>query len=88
MDGDIRPDLAAGIKALIADTFDVSPARIGMATHPDEVNGWDSLGHSVLLTRIGRKYDVTITEELAAPVADVAELVSRLAALLESPSHG
>ena len=45
---------------------------------PGEVGGWDSLGHSVLLTRLARRYRVVITEDLATPVGTIAELIDRL----------
>jgi acyl carrier protein len=51
------------------------------------VNGWDSLGHSVLLTRTARKFDLNMTEELAAPIVDIAEFTSRIAALIGGHAH-
>ena len=87
MDGDMRPNLVTSMIWLVADTFDVAPSSITQATRPDEVNGWDSLGHSVLLTRVARKFDLTMTEELAAPIVDIAEFTSRIAALVGGHSH-
>jgi acyl carrier protein len=61
--------------ALVADTFDVPLETVTTATQPGEVPGWDSLGHSVLLTRLARRFGLRMTEDLAAPVDTVAELV-------------
>jgi acyl carrier protein len=88
MDGDMRPDLGTSLIWLVADTFDVPSAGITLATRPDEVPGWDSLGHSVLLTRAARKYDLDMTEELAAPVGTVGEFAERIGALIGRPHHG
>jgi acyl carrier protein len=73
-----RPDLATEIIALIADTFDLPGDTISIETRPGEIAGWDSLGHSVLLTRVARRFRVTVTEDLATPVANVAELVAHI----------
>jgi acyl carrier protein len=70
-----KPDLASAVIALIADTFDVAEASIAIETRPGDIPGWDSLGHSVLLTRLARRFRVMVTEDLAMPVANVAELV-------------
>jgi acyl carrier protein len=73
-----KPDLEAQIIALIADTFDMNGELISIETRPGEISGWDSLGHSVLLTRLSRRFRVTMTEDLARPVANIAELVAHI----------
>jgi acyl carrier protein len=73
-----KRDLAADIIALIVDTFDMNPDMISIETRPGEIAGWDSLGHSVLLTRLSRRFRVTMTEDLARPVNNVAELVAHI----------
>jgi acyl carrier protein len=83
-----NPDLQDAVVALIADTFDVSPRGINAATAPGEVAGWDSLGHSVLLTRLSRRFGLQITECLAAPVDSVGELVSIVRQAAGQPAHG
>lgn len=70
--------LATTVIGLIADTFDVSQASITLATEADDIPGWDSLGHSVLLVRLSRRLRVQVTEENATSVANVGELVERL----------
>ena len=73
-----RPDLAEAVIALVADTFDVAPGSVGTGTRPGDVTGWDSLGHSVLLTRLSRRFRVPITEDLAMPVGTIGELVEHV----------
>ena len=73
-----KPDLEADIIALIADTFDIQAGAISIESRPGDIAGWDSLGHSVLLTRLSRRFRVTVTEDLARPVTNVAELVAHV----------
>ncbi len=73
-----KPDLADAVIGLIADTFDMPPGTITADTRPGEIPGWDSLGHSVLLTRLARRFRLNMTEDLAVPVSNVGELVTNL----------
>jgi acyl carrier protein len=73
-----KPDLAEAVLALVADTFDLPGGGLTLETRPGEVPGWDSLGHSVLLTRLARRFRVAITEDLAMPVATIGELVAHV----------
>jgi acyl carrier protein len=74
-----EPEFETRVIAIIADTFSVAPASIGRQTVADDVPGWDSLGHSVLLARLEQKLHIEIGEEIAAQSADVGELVDHLA---------
>ena len=74
-----KPDLTDAVIALVADTFDVSADTITTETQPAEIPGWDSLGHSVLLTRLARRFRVNVTEDLAMPVSNVGEMVNNVA---------
>jgi acyl carrier protein len=73
------PAFEASILALVAETFDADPRTIGRDTTADDVDGWDSLGHAVLLARIGKKFGLEIGEEIAMEPRNVGELVDRLA---------
>jgi len=42
------------------------------------VNGWDSLGHTVLMVRLQKKLRVAIPEHVAANVQTVGELIEAL----------
>jgi len=85
---DTQTEFEAGLMSLIADTFDVRADRITASTCPGDIDGWDSLGHSVLLTRLSRRFHIPINEELAAPILNVSELVGRLTALQREHVHG
>jgi acyl carrier protein len=65
--------------SIIAETFDQPPSSITRSTHCDDVPGWDSLGHSVLLSRLNRRLSLALAEADAAPAETVGELFDRLA---------
>jgi acyl carrier protein len=66
--------------AIIADTFSADPQSITRRTTADDVEGWDSLGHSILLARLSQKLGLEIGEEIAGQPSDVGELVDLLEA--------
>ena len=73
-----KHNLTDSVIALVADTFDVAASGLHAGTVPGEIAGWDSLGHSVLLTRIARRFRVVMTEDLAMPVGTIAELADHV----------
>jgi acyl carrier protein len=73
-----KPDLTESVIALVADTFDVPAGGLHAGTEPGDIAGWDSLGHSVLLTRLARRFRVAITEDLAMPVGTIADLTHQI----------
>jgi acyl carrier protein len=65
--------------AIVADTFPAARGRITRTTTADDVDGWDSLGNSILLTRLSTKLGIEIDESISARARDVGELVDALA---------
>ncbi len=65
--------------AIVGDTFAGARGRVTRATTADDVDGWDSLGNSILLTRLSTKLGIEIDESLAARAQNVGELVDALA---------
>jgi acyl carrier protein len=63
----------------IAETFSADPKSIERQTIADDIDGWDSLGHSVLLARLARRLAISIGEDDAA-AESVGELIDRLTA--------
>jgi acyl carrier protein len=72
------PSFEAKIIALIADTFSADPKEIGRETVANDVDGWDSLGHSILLARLSQKLGIDIGEEIASGTENVGQLVDQL----------
>ncbi len=72
---------------MIASTFGVEPATIGPATVAADVEGWDSLGHTVLMIRLGTAVGAPVPEDVAANAASVGQLIELLVAHL-APRRG
>ena len=73
-------DLEQQVIAVIADTFSVDPAQIGRDTVADDVDGWDSLAHTILMMRLERTLGIRIDEATASGAANVGELIDGLEA--------
>jgi acyl carrier protein len=69
---------------MVAETFNLLPSAVTRDTRCEDVPGWDSLGHSVLLSRLERRLHIGLTEADAALADTAGELYDRIAAL--SPS--
>ena len=62
----------------IATTFSVPTDLLGRETAAGDVEGWDSLGHTVLMIRLGRALGREVPESIAARARTVGELVDLL----------
>jgi acyl carrier protein len=74
----MNDDIVGKVRAIIAETFNVASSDITDDTVADDVNGWDSLGHTVLMVRLQKKLRVAIPEHVAANVQTVGELIEAL----------
>jgi acyl carrier protein len=72
-------DFEAAVCAIVGETFPAARGAVGREMTADDVDGWDSLGHSILLTRLSTKLGIEIDEELASRVQNVGELIDALA---------
>ena len=70
----------ARVVALIEETFDRPPGSVRRGTRCDEVPGWDSLGHSVLLSRLSNRLGLILMEEDAMMPSTVGEFHRRITA--------
>jgi acyl-CoA synthetase (AMP-forming)/AMP-acid ligase II/acyl carrier protein len=77
-------DLTSQVLGTIATTFDVPVSSLGPETAALDVPGWDSLGHTVLMIRLGRALGRSVPESVAARARNVAELVEMLAEQVET----
>ncbi|MCK8783506.1 acyl carrier protein [Roseomonas sp. NAR14] len=64
----------------IGETLMVDPATITRATTADDVNGWDSVTHSMLVMEIERRLGIQLPMDKVFDLADVGELVDLVAA--------
>lgn len=70
--------ITARIIAIIAGTFGADAASITRMTVADDVDGWDSLGHSVLMTRLSRALGIEIDDWTASESRSVGHLIDLL----------
>ncbi len=80
--GVVRLPLATLVETVaraLDECFGCDPAQVVAGTGPDDVPGWDSLGHTVLLLRLERATGLRL-DEAAAAARTVGDLAFRLAA--------
>jgi acyl carrier protein len=69
------------VQDVIADTFNYPKDQIMRDTVAEDVNGWDSLSHTILMIRLQKALGLQIPEQIAAEAATVGELADQLAEL-------
>ncbi len=74
-------DVRSGVVRAITECFGCDAADITDDTIADDIEGWDSLGHTVLMMRIEKVLGIQVPEVVAANSANVGELVSALETL-------
>lgn len=79
-------ELAKQVRKIIAETFNVDEGEITNETTADDVDGWDSLAHTILMVRLQRNLSLTIPETLAANSETVGALIEGLRQLRENKS--
>ena len=67
------------IFAIIAGTFGVDVASIDRFTVPEDVDGWDSLAHTILMMRLEKALGVSIHERIASTAHNVGDLIDGIA---------
>lgn len=70
--------LAQKVKAIVAETFNAAESDITDATVAADIDGWDSLSHTLLMVRLQKHLGVAITEEVAVSAATVGDLIEAL----------
>jgi acyl carrier protein len=58
-------------EALIASVFRVDPATISDATEAGSIDGWDSLGHVMLMAEIEHTYGISLSADQAIGLTSV-----------------
>ncbi|MDR7117309.1 acyl carrier protein [Caulobacter sp. BE254] len=69
------------VRNVIAETFNFPVKDIERDTIAEDVSGWDSLSHTILMIRLQNALGVMISEEIASEASNVGELADRLSAL-------
>ena len=62
----------------IGEIFGVDPHSISRATVAEDVDGWDSLSHTILILRLEKTLKVGIDDQTAQNAANVGELIDAI----------
>jgi acyl carrier protein len=67
------------IARIIGERLMIDPARITRETTADDVDGWDSITHSLLMLEVERQLGVTLATEQMFDLENVGDLVDLVA---------
>lgn len=70
--------MTATIISVIADTFSVDEDDITRNTIAADVDGWDSLSHTVLMIRLEKRLGIRINERIAFKANSVGMLIDAI----------
>jgi acyl carrier protein len=81
---DIDPVDTAGmaVLSLVCQTFRCLPAQVSRNTQADDVDGWDSLSHGVLMVAIERHFAVRLEYADFYNASDVGTLIDYIRSVL------
>lgn len=71
-------DIAVTVATVIGETFFIDPSLVTRSTRAVDVDGWDSLSHTVLMIRLEKRLGFSISDRIAAKATDVGELIDLL----------
>jgi acyl carrier protein len=77
-----RDQIQGIVTATISDTFNHPREIICSDTVADDVDGWDSLSHTILMVRLQNRLGIIIPEAVAAGSETVGGLIDNLYDLL------
>jgi len=66
------------IRNAFVEAFDCDPETITEETVPDEVDGWDSMGHFNLVSVLSDEFDITIDVTETVKMRSVADIIKVL----------
>lgn len=73
-----KTDVPAIVMAVVAETFPSNSSSISRDTTAADVDGWDSLAHTVLMIRLEKRLGMPISDRIAAKSSSVGELIDLL----------
>lgn len=68
-------DLLARIQKAFHGAFDVDPQSISVDTQPDDVRGWDSMGHVTLASSLEREFAISFDVDELMAMENVREII-------------
>jgi acyl carrier protein len=70
-----KTNVPAIVMAVVAETFPGGTSNISRETTAADVDGWDSLAHTVLMIRLEKRLGMPISDRIAARANSVGELI-------------
>ncbi|BBK39789.1 hypothetical protein STAQ_48670 [Allostella sp. ATCC 35155] len=80
----MNPDISGVVIDVIAETFGVSASEIARNTVAEDIDGWDSLAHTMLMIRLEKRLGVRVPERVATMARDVGALIDLMADIMGS----
>ncbi len=71
-------DLFTKVQQAFQEAFDVDPQMVSIDTTPDDIPGWDSVGHLGLATSLERTFGVTLDVDDLMEMENVRAIVKVL----------
>jgi acyl carrier protein len=82
----MKKEIEERVRSIIAETFDVSESNITNETVRFDIDGWDSLSHTILMVRLQRHFGINMPEEVVGNVQNVGELIEAIRRLARGVS--
>jgi acyl carrier protein len=73
---------------VIAEFFGITPKEVTPKTVALDVDGWDSIAHTILMLEIERAFDIEVDMSAAGGIKDVGSLAQFLDAALAGRGNG
>ncbi len=77
-------EILATLIDIIAETFRVNPARLSGLTIADDVDGWDSVSHAILIMNLEDRFGVELNIENTMQAENLDALALEIAAKVEA----
>lgn len=79
-------DVSFGVFGLISSTFRCDLDLVTRDTQAEDIDGWDSLSHTVLLVGIEKHFGIRLDYEDVLDAENVGELIDHVAAAVAAKS--
>lgn len=73
-----EPEAFQVVEQALRVTFKAPDLEINRSTTADDIDGWDSLSHAVVMMRLEKNCNVRIPPAMATSFRNIGELVDRL----------
>lgn len=77
-------EMRDAVRRVIAETFSLPPSALPDDATADDVDGWDSLTHTVLMVRLQNAFSVTVPESVASEADTVGDLIAAVTGLVRA----